>query len=139
MAIPELHELEQRLETVYLREIQLYTALLNKMDELPVETIAGEHAEIALQQMALTMNEVAELDRVMLPLRERWKQLGGNAEGSLGGALRDTERLIVALMERIQQVENAAVEMKNRLTPQISTETRRRQMANAYRAAKQHG
>jgi hypothetical protein len=139
MATQELREIESKLESIYRQEIVLYAGLLKEMEALPVNDLAGDQAEIALRQMAGTMSQVAELDQSSLSLRDRWKRLGGTAHGSLGQALRDTEQLIVQVTQRIQQAEHAAVAMKQRLIPRISTETRRRQMAHAYDAAKRQG
>lgn len=139
MATQELHEIESKLETIYRQEIALYAGLLKEMDAFPVNDLAGDQAEMALRKMAGTMSRVAELDQSSVTLRDRWKQLGGTAQGTLGQALRDTEHLIVQVMSKIQQAEHAAVEMKQRLAPRLSTETRRRQMTHAYSAAKRQG
>ncbi len=131
-----LGEVEQALLAAYERQFELYSDLLEFSKGVSPEVFAGGMAEESLHRMGQVMATIARMDEQSGPLRESWRASGGKATGRLAEVMRGIEEMILALMAFFERAESEALEAKERLTPQLSAEARRRKMASAYQAAR---
>ena len=136
MSAPSQTELEVRLTQFYSQQSARYRTALEIMQQLPPKFTAGDHPDAELHQLRLLLEETERLDRQWAPAKDEWKSLRQPAGPDLAAALRETERLIVQLMDHLKATEQSAHQAKHRLLPQVSEVSRRQQMRAAYTSAR---
>ena len=137
MSTPIQTDLEVRLTQFYSQQSERYRAALGTIEQLPQKFNSGNHPDEELHQVRLLLEEIERLDRQWIPVKEEWKSLRQSAGPALAAALRETERLIVQLMDHLTAAEQSAQQAKHRLLPQVSEVSRRQQMRAAYTSARE--
>jgi hypothetical protein len=136
VSAPSHSDLEGRLTQFYSQQIGRYRSALEMVDQLPQRFAAGHHPEAELHQLRLLLEETERLDREWAPVKDEWRTLRQPPGPTLAAVLRDTERLIVQLMDYLTSAEQSAQRAKHRLLPQVSEVSRRQQMRAAYTSAR---
>ena len=139
MQAPTLHDLEQYLDALYGQQKTLYTELVSITAGFPPDYAPGPQMDRQIGQMHVVMDRIGELDNQLSDLRVNWQELGGKPGPQLKATLDDVEKLMLVAMDKINAAERAAAASKERLAPQVSVESRRRQMTAAYRTAQGNG
>lgn len=130
----ELHDVEQWLNAIYSEQKLLYGQLVEVTLPLREGLVPDAQTDSRFAQMHVIMDRIGALDREAAEIKDDWRQRGGAPGPQLATTLREVEQLILVVMERIKVAEKSALESKARLAPQLSAESRRRQMSAAYGA-----
>lgn len=131
-----IRELEAELLLIYHKQVALYRRLLAVSDGIDRDFSGSGTTDDQLQGMNSIMQEISELDAMSLDTRETWRQAGGRPAGELAALLKEVEGLILQVLQRMNNAEKQALSAKERLSPKLSSETRRRRMTAAYQSAR---
>lgn len=85
----------------------------------------------AMQQM---MDQMAQADQQLGPLRQAWQQQRRTPGPRLQQLLTSLESTLAPLIQQLATAEHKALEARQRLQPELEEATRRGQMRRAYQA-----
>ena len=126
-------DLESQLCTLYTTQQTHYDDALQVARSLPDAFVRnGGTSQQALQQLAGSLDKVAQIDNQIVPLRAEWEASGRPAGASLRRVFENIQRAIEQLLELMAVAENHAEQAKKRLAPELDVATRRNRMLRAY-------
>jgi hypothetical protein len=126
------HESLSVLCDAYLLQIDRYQRAVDTTKSLVTAFSDGRDAGPGLRKLDQTLNEVAEIQEQIEPIRQHYMLQPAATGGELQDVTRQLADTIKTLIAEIEAAQNQARRARDRLVPELSQETRRQKMRATY-------
>lgn len=126
-------QIEQALRVSYETQAKQYADALTVATELQQQFRSGGHIDEPLGKLAALLENVGQMERQMQELKTSWRQAGLPPGAELKNVLVEVETLLKQLIGQIKIAEDFAQQAKERLMPQMDSQSRTKKMQKAYK------
>ena len=114
-----------------------YQRALAIVERLTGESIGASSRD--LDTLQHVMRDLGRMEAELAPLRQQWQSWQTRPGAELAAEVSGQEQLLKTLIDRVAVVEQALLERRGQLLPEVDAAIRRRQMRKAYGQTTRHG